>query len=39
MTLVTVFNRDLWRLEREMPELAAVLRVKIETHVAPTVSL
>ena len=26
LTLVTVFNREIWRLEREAPELAATLR-------------
>ena len=29
MTLVTVLNRDMWRLERELPEVAAVLRATI----------
>ena len=26
LTLVTIFNREIWRLEREAPEIAAVLR-------------
>lgn len=26
VTLVTIFNRDIWRLEREAPEIAATLR-------------
>lgn len=34
MKLVTVFNRDLWRLERDIPEVAAALRLKVATHVA-----
>jgi CRP-like cAMP-binding protein len=29
MTLVTVLNREMWRLERELPEVATVLRVTI----------
>ncbi len=29
MTLVTVLNRDMWRLERELPDVAAVLRATI----------
>ena len=29
MTLVTVLNRDLWRLERECPEIADALRATI----------
>jgi len=29
MTLVTVLNRDLWRIERESPEIAEVLRATI----------
>lgn len=30
---LTLMNRDLWRLEREAPELGAALRTKIESHV------
>lgn len=26
LTLVTIFNRDIWRLEREAPDMAATLR-------------
>jgi CPA1 family monovalent cation:H+ antiporter len=33
MKLVTVFNRDLWRLERDIPEVATVLRSKVAAHV------
>jgi CPA1 family monovalent cation:H+ antiporter len=33
MKLVTVFNRDLWRLERDIPEVATALRSKVATHV------
>lgn len=29
MTLVTVLNRDMWRLERESPEIADALRATI----------
>jgi CRP-like cAMP-binding protein len=29
MTLITVLNRDMWRLERESPEIAAALRATI----------
>ena len=29
MTLVTVLNRDMWRLEREHPDVAAALRATI----------
>ena len=29
MTLITVLNRNLWRLERESPEIAAALRARI----------
>jgi CRP-like cAMP-binding protein len=34
MELVTIFNRDLWRLEREVPEVASALREKVELRVA-----
>jgi CRP-like cAMP-binding protein len=30
MKLVTVLNRDMWRLERESPEIAAALRATID---------
>jgi CRP-like cAMP-binding protein len=33
MTVVTVFNRDVWRLERDVPEVADALRSKVEAHV------
>ena len=33
LTLVTIFNREIWRLEREAPELAAVLRDAIAARV------
>ena len=29
MTLITVLARDLWRLERESPEIATALRARI----------
>jgi len=29
MTLVTVLNRELWRIERECPEIADALRATI----------
>ena len=29
MTLITVLNRDMWRLEREHPDVAAALRATI----------
>jgi voltage-gated potassium channel len=29
MTLITVMNRDMWRLERESPEIATALRATI----------
>jgi CRP/FNR family transcriptional regulator, cyclic AMP receptor protein len=29
MTLITVLNRDMWRLERESPEIATALRATI----------
>jgi hypothetical protein len=31
--LVTIFNRDIWRLEREEPEVASVLRSTIAARV------
>jgi len=33
LTLVTIFNREIWRLEREAPEVAAVLRQTISARV------
>ena len=33
LTLVTIFNRAIWRLERESPEIAAVLRETITARV------
>jgi CRP-like cAMP-binding protein len=30
MKLVTVLNRDMWRLARESPEIAAALRATID---------
>ena len=32
LDLVTIFNREIWRLERESPEIAAVLRETISTR-------
>jgi CRP-like cAMP-binding protein len=37
MTLVTVLNRDMWRLQRESPEIAYALRATIAERLgAPT---
>jgi CRP/FNR family transcriptional regulator, cyclic AMP receptor protein len=38
LTLVTVFNREIWRLEREAPEIAVALRATIDERLgaAPT---
>jgi len=33
MKPVTVFNRDLWKLEQDLPEVATVLRSKVAAHV------
>ena len=33
LTLVTIFNREIWRLEREAPEVAAALRDTIATRI------
>jgi CRP-like cAMP-binding protein len=33
LTLVTIFNREIWRLEREAPELASALRDTISARV------
>ena len=35
MQLVTVLNRDVWRLEREAPEVGAALRARIDEHLEP----
>jgi CRP-like cAMP-binding protein len=32
LTLVTIFNREIWRLEREAPELASALRDTISAR-------
>ena len=33
LTLVTIFNREIWRLEREAPEVATALRDTIATRI------
>jgi CRP-like cAMP-binding protein len=33
LRLVTIFNREIWRLEREAPEVAAVLREALSARV------
>ena len=33
LTLVTIFSREIWRLEREAPEIAGLLREPISTRV------
>jgi CRP-like cAMP-binding protein len=33
LKLVTIFNREIWRLEREAPEVASVLRTTISARV------
>jgi hypothetical protein len=35
MELVTVLNRDLWKLEEDVPQVAAALRTKIAEHLHP----
>jgi CRP-like cAMP-binding protein len=35
MRLVTVLNRELWRLEREVPDVAAVLRSTVAERLGP----
>jgi CRP-like cAMP-binding protein len=35
MTLITVLNRDLWRIERECPEIADALRATIAERLGP----
>jgi CRP-like cAMP-binding protein len=34
LTLVTIFNREIWRLEREAPEVASALRESIAARLA-----
>jgi CRP-like cAMP-binding protein len=36
LTLVTIFNREIWRLEREAPEVAAALRATIDERLGAT---
>ena len=33
LTLVTIFNREIWRLERDAPEVASVLRETISARI------
>jgi CRP-like cAMP-binding protein len=33
LTLVTIFNREIWRLEREAPDVASALRETVSTRV------
>jgi CRP/FNR family cyclic AMP-dependent transcriptional regulator len=35
MTLVTLLNRDLWSLERDVPAIGDALRTKIAEHMQP----
>jgi len=37
MRLITVLNRDLWRLERESPEIATALRATIAERLGAAV--
>ena len=37
MTLITVLNRDLWRLEPESPEIATALRATIAERLGAAV--
>jgi CRP-like cAMP-binding protein len=32
MKLITVLNRDVWRLERDIPEVGTMLRSKVANH-------
>ena len=32
LTLVTIFNREIWRLEREAPEVTSILRETISVR-------
>jgi CRP/FNR family transcriptional regulator, cyclic AMP receptor protein len=36
LRLVTIFNREVWRLEREAPEIAAALRATIDERLDAT---
>jgi CRP-like cAMP-binding protein len=36
LTLVTIFNREIWRLEREVPEIAVALRATIDERLDTT---
>ena len=38
MTLITVLNRELWRLERESPEIASALRATIAERLGTSVA-
>lgn len=38
MTLITVLNRDLWRLESESPEIASALRATIAERLGTSVA-
>ena len=38
MTLITVLNRDLWRLEHESPEIASALRATIAERLGTSVA-
>jgi voltage-gated potassium channel len=38
MTLITVLNRDMWRLERESPEIATALRATISERLGTPVA-
>ncbi len=38
MTLITVLNRDMWRLERESPEIATALRATIAERLGTSVA-
>jgi cAMP-dependent protein kinase regulator/CRP/FNR family cyclic AMP-dependent transcriptional regulator/cGMP-dependent protein kinase 2 len=35
MEVVTILNRDVWRIERELPEIGAALRAQIASEVEP----
>ena len=38
MQLVTVLNRDMWRLERDVPDVAAAIRATIAERLEPSSS-
>jgi CRP-like cAMP-binding protein len=38
MTLITVLNRDMWRLERDSPEIATALRATIAERLGTSVA-